>query len=53
MDKEMAPSYNELYGFTGNPVQIVGRVKLPITLGEAPLAATQIAEFMVMNEDIS
>lgn len=53
LDKEMAPSYNELYGFTGNPVQIVGRVKLPLTLGEEPRSATQVVEFMVVNEDIS
>ena len=52
-DKDMMACYNELYGFTGNAVQIVGRVRLPITLGVEPRAVTQVAEFMVVNEDIS
>ena len=45
--------HNELYGFIGNVVQIFGRVSLPITLGMVPLATTQVAEFMIVNEDIS
>ena len=49
----MMACYNDLYGFTGNAVRIVGRVKLPITLGVEPLATTQVAEFMIVNEDIS
>ncbi|XP_063935619.1 uncharacterized protein LOC135147089 [Daucus carota subsp. sativus] len=52
-DKDMMACYNELYGFTGNAVQIIGRVRLPITLGVEPLATTQVAEFMIVNEDIS
>ena len=52
-DKDMMACYNELYSFTGNVVHIVGRVRLPITLGVEPLATTQIAEFMIVNEDIS
>lgn len=53
LDKELLPTNNELYGFTGNPVQITGRIKLPLTLGEDPIMATQVMEFMVVNEDIS
>ncbi|KAK1380929.1 hypothetical protein POM88_027673 [Heracleum sosnowskyi] len=52
-DKEMSPAYNDLYGFTGGPVQVVGRVKLPVVLGAEPMRATQVTKFMVVNEDIS
>ncbi|KAK1380894.1 hypothetical protein POM88_027638 [Heracleum sosnowskyi] len=52
-DKEMSPAYNDLYGFTGEPVQVVGRVKLPVVLGAEPMRAMQVTEFMVVNEDIS
>ncbi|XP_074327541.1 uncharacterized protein LOC141665455 [Apium graveolens] len=53
LDKEMSPSYIELYGFISGPMCIVGRVKLPVTLGDEPLSTTQMEEFMVGNEDIS
>lgn len=45
--------YNKLHGFIGNVVQIVGRVKLSITLGVESVATTHVAEFMIVNEDIS
>lgn len=53
VDKDMMVFYYELYSFTGNAVQIVGRVKFPITLGVEPLATTQVAKFVIVNEDIS
>lgn len=51
-DKDMMACYNELYGFTENVVQIVGRVKLLITLGVEPSATTQVVEFMIVNEEM-
>ena len=52
-NKVMLACYNELYGFTRNVVYIFGRVRLPITLGGEPLTTIQVAEFMIVNEDIS
>ena len=52
-DKDMMACYNELYGFTRNSIQNVGRLKLPYTLGVEPLATTQVVEFMIVNADIS
>ncbi|XP_074362449.1 uncharacterized protein LOC141702719 [Apium graveolens] len=40
LDKELLPCYNNVYGFTGNPVLVVGKIKFPVTLGEEPLTAT-------------
>lgn len=51
--KEMTTVYNELYGFIGNSVPIMGRGKLPVTLGSEPLSVTQFADLMIINEDIS
>ncbi|XP_074347334.1 uncharacterized protein LOC141686183 [Apium graveolens] len=53
VDNELLPFYNDVYGFTGPPVLVVGRIKLPVTLGEEPWTATRITEFVVVNEDIS
>lgn len=53
LDKELLPTNNELYGFMGDRVQIMGKVKLPLTLGAESMAITQITEFMVVYEDIS
>ena len=53
LDKDLTLTNNELYEFTGNLVHIVGKIKLPMTLGEGPLSVTQMIEFMVVNEDIS
>ncbi|XP_074374966.1 uncharacterized protein LOC141716663 [Apium graveolens] len=53
VDSELLPCYNDVYGFTGPPVLVVGRIKLPVTLGEEPRTATRATEFLVVNEDIS
>ncbi|XP_074346144.1 uncharacterized protein LOC141684906 [Apium graveolens] len=53
LDKEMSPAYNELFDFTGGLMCVIGRVKLPVTLGDEPLSATQVEEFMLVNEEIS
>lgn len=37
LDKDRLLTNNELYDFTGNRVQIMGRVNLPLTLGAEPL----------------
>lgn len=49
----MSPSYNDLYGFIGGPINIVRWVKLHFTLKSELLLDTQVAEFMVVNEDMS
>lgn len=47
-----SPSYKQLYGFTRGPLNIIGRVKLPVKFRKEPFCVTQVEEFMVVNEDI-
>ena len=53
IDKDMTPTSNGLYGFTGNLDHIMGKIKVLMTLGEEPCSVTQMTEFMMVNEDIS
>ncbi|XP_042432645.1 uncharacterized protein LOC122019218 [Zingiber officinale] len=38
-----------LYGFTGNEVQLLGQIKLTVSLGEKPLMRTRRSYFMVVD----
>jgi len=50
LDKDLLPTENTLYCFSGISVRTKGSIKLPVTMGESPNVATQIAEFMVVDQ---
>ncbi|KAL1815684.1 hypothetical protein ACET3Z_018258 [Daucus carota] len=49
LDKDMTRKMTYLYGFTGDAVRVKGTIRLPVTLGEDPVSATQVAEFMIVE----
>ncbi|XP_017227902.2 uncharacterized protein LOC108203469 [Daucus carota subsp. sativus] len=49
LDKDMARKTTYLYGLTGDAVRVKGTIRLPVTLGEDPVSATQVAEFMIVE----
>nr|XP_017225259.1 PREDICTED: uncharacterized protein LOC108201488 [Daucus carota subsp. sativus] len=48
-DKDMTVENLYIYGFGGEAIKAKGTIRLPVTLGEAPRAATQIAEFVIID----
>ena len=50
LDKDMTRKTTYLYGFTCDAVRVKGTIKLPVTLGEDPVSATQVAEFMIVED---
>lgn len=49
-DKNMTVEDAWIYGFVGEAIKVMGRIRLPVTLGEGSLFATQMMEFMVLNQ---
>ncbi|XP_052193804.1 uncharacterized protein LOC127802147 [Diospyros lotus] len=47
--KQLSPSPEPLYGFTGDAVVPIGRVKLPFTVGSPGREATAMAEFLIID----
>lgn len=52
-DKDLMAMNDSFYGFTNNLVRIKGKIRLPVTLGEAPCTTTQLADILVIDENIS
>ncbi|XP_074323212.1 uncharacterized protein LOC141660151 [Apium graveolens] len=50
LDRELTSTGGHLYGFTGNSIGVKGTIRLPITIGEEPHVATQIALFTVVDQ---
>ncbi|XP_074374538.1 uncharacterized protein LOC141714943 [Apium graveolens] len=50
LDRELTSKGGHLYGFTGNSIGVKGTIWLPVTLGEEPYVATQIAIFTVVDQ---
>ncbi|XP_074322938.1 uncharacterized protein LOC141659904 [Apium graveolens] len=50
LDKELTSTGGHLYGFTGNSIGVKGTIRLPVTIGEEPYVATQIAMFTVVDQ---
>ncbi|XP_063948153.1 uncharacterized protein LOC135152236 [Daucus carota subsp. sativus] len=48
-DKDMTVENLYIYGFGGEAIKAKGTIRLPVTLGEAPRAATQVAEFVIID----
>nr|XP_017221509.1 PREDICTED: uncharacterized protein LOC108198257 [Daucus carota subsp. sativus] len=48
-DKDMTVENLYIYGFGGEAIKAKGTIRLPVTLGEAPRAATQISEFVIID----
>ena len=46
---DLTPRTSPLYGFTGDSVIPEGIIKLAITLGEPPQAATMVIDFLIIN----
>ena len=42
LDNDMTQRTTYLYGFTDNAFRVKGTIKLPVTLGEDPVSATQV-----------
>lgn len=49
-DRDMTVENIYLYGFGGEAIKAKGTIRLPVTLGEHSRTATQIVEFMVVNQ---
>ncbi|XP_052177535.1 uncharacterized protein LOC127791591 [Diospyros lotus] len=47
--KQLGPSLEPLFGFTGDAVVPMGRVKLPFTIGGEGREATALAEFLIID----
>lgn len=51
LDKDLSSTSGHLYGFTLVYVSIKGGlIRLPITLGDEPYTTTQVADFMVVDQ---
>ncbi|XP_074337233.1 uncharacterized protein LOC141674425 [Apium graveolens] len=50
LDRELTSTGGYLYGFTGNSIGVKGTIRLPVTIGEEPYVATQIAMFTVVDQ---
>ncbi|XP_074337040.1 uncharacterized protein LOC141674218 [Apium graveolens] len=50
LDRELTSTGGHLYGFTGNSIGVKGTIRLPVTIGEEPHVATQIAMFTVVDQ---
>lgn len=44
-DKDMTVGDAWIYGFAGEVVKVMGRIRLPVTLGEGSISVTQMMEF--------
>ncbi|XP_060968733.1 uncharacterized protein LOC133036232 [Cannabis sativa] len=49
-EKDLRPVVLSIYGFTGDKIALKGMIKLPITLGTAPVAAKLMADFAVIDQ---
>ncbi|XP_074323865.1 uncharacterized protein LOC141660778 [Apium graveolens] len=50
LDRELTSTGGHLYGFTGNSIGVKGTIRLPMTIGEEPYVATQIAMFTIVDQ---
>ncbi|KAK1389694.1 hypothetical protein POM88_017872 [Heracleum sosnowskyi] len=50
LDKEPTQGTTHIYGFTGDSVRVKGTIRLPLTLGEGSLSATQVFDFLVVDQ---
>ncbi|XP_074328457.1 uncharacterized protein LOC141666367 [Apium graveolens] len=50
LDRKLTSTGGHLYGFTGNSIGVKGIIRLPVTIGEEPYVATQIAMFTVVDQ---
>ncbi|XP_074378140.1 uncharacterized protein LOC141719659 [Apium graveolens] len=50
LDRELTSTGGHLYGFTGNSIRVKGTIRLPVTIGEEPHVATQIAMFIIVDQ---
>ena len=46
---DLNPTTSPLYGFTGDHMILKGIIKLAVTLGEHPLVATIVTEFLTID----
>ncbi|XP_060959303.1 uncharacterized protein LOC133030542 [Cannabis sativa] len=49
-EKDLRPVTSSIYGFTGDVIALKGMIKLPITLGTAPVVAKSMADFAVIDQ---
>ncbi|KAM6572506.1 hypothetical protein CsatA_016586 [Cannabis sativa] len=49
-EKDLRPVVSSIYGFTGDTTALKGMIKLPITLGTAPVVAKSMADFAVIDQ---
>ncbi|KAM6543742.1 hypothetical protein CsatB_008189 [Cannabis sativa] len=49
-EKDLRPMTSSIYGFSGDVIAIKGMIKLPITLGTAPVTAKSMADFAVIDQ---
>uniref|UniRef100_A0A803NHZ4 Retrotransposon gag domain-containing protein n=1 Tax=Cannabis sativa TaxID=3483 RepID=A0A803NHZ4_CANSA len=49
-EKDLSPVVSRIYGFTGDKIALKGMIKLPITLGTAPVTAKSMANFAVIDQ---
>ncbi|KAM6583540.1 hypothetical protein CsatB_010542 [Cannabis sativa] len=49
-EKDLRPMTSSIYGFSGDVITIKGMIKLPITLGTAPVTAKSMADFAVIDQ---
>ncbi|XP_060968820.1 uncharacterized protein LOC133036288 [Cannabis sativa] len=47
---DLRPMVSSIYGFTGDVIALKGMIKLPITLGTAPVVAKSMADFAVIDQ---
>ncbi|XP_074328339.1 uncharacterized protein LOC141666244 [Apium graveolens] len=50
LNRELTSTGGHLYGFTGDSIGVKGIIRLPVTIGEEPHVATQIAMFTVVDQ---
>ncbi|XP_060963703.1 uncharacterized protein LOC133033115 [Cannabis sativa] len=47
--KDLTPCLQTVYGFSGQNVTPLGRIRLPLTVGQAPRSITIMAQFLVLD----
>lgn len=53
LDKDFTTTNDSLYGFSNNLVSMKREIRLLATLSEVPHTATQLADFIVVDKNIS
>lgn len=50
-NKDMSVKNIYIYGFGGEATRVLGTIKLPVCIGEDPLMATQVIQFMIVDQE--